>query len=74
MQLLMDMRERLVKIETMLTGNQENVSRLEKRMDSLEAGQLSLRQEATRSSTMWAMAITFGGFLLTMAIKLFWDD
>ena len=65
----MDIRERLVRIETLLATNQSDVTRLENEVAALRTGYENLRQEVTRSATKMATGVAIGGFLLSVAVK-----
>ena len=68
----MDIRERLVRIETLLATNQGDVTRLQDEVNALRSGYENLRNEVTRSATKLATGIAIGGFLLSVAVKYFW--
>lgn len=64
-QFYLDVRERLVKIETLLTGHHNDVMSLQKETQSIRRDLESVRREVTATSTKIAVTIAVCGAVLS---------
>lgn len=70
--LMIEMRERLVRIETKMDASSEKVEAVEVRQDNQEARIVALENDAVRNKTRMAMLAGLGGGFATVA-SLFGD-